>query len=471
MENGVRRPHIAVLPTPGMGHLFPLAELAKLLVHRHHFTITFITFAASDNSATQAFLSTLPSSITSVALPPVPLDDIPDGATIETRMSIVTLRSLPSLRTVLLDLQSTTNLVAFLADFFAADGFHIARELGILYYMFIPSNLQFLTVMFELPALDAAIKCEFPELEEPVRLPGCVPIPGPEILTPLRNRSTEEYKWMLHHAALYRQAQGILVNSFVAIEPGPAKILTSEEQGRPPVYPVGPMIQARSAAGAEGAACLRWLDEQPAGSVIFVSFGSGGTLSRKQLWELAMGLEQSKQRFLWVVRSPCDEDSSSTYFTASTKENPLSYLPEGFTERTKEVGLVVPSWAPQIDVLGHAATGGFLSHCGWNSTLESVAHGVPMIAWPLFAEQTMNAVMLAEAVRIAIRPVAGEDGFFYRGEIARVVRELMEGEQGKAVRNRVWLLKEAAGAALSEEGSSLKALDEVAAKWKSFKAV
>ncbi|KAG0499297.1 hypothetical protein HPP92_003602 [Vanilla planifolia] len=473
MENGGGergaglRPHIAVLPTPGMGHLFPLAELAKILVSRYHFTATFITFAVSENKATRDFLSTLPSAISSVSLPAVPLDDVPPDATIETRMSIVSIRSLPAIRDVLQELRSTTNLVAFLADFFAADSFCIARELGIFYYMFIPTNLQFLTLMFELPTLHATVKCPFQELVEPIKLPGCVPIPGPQILTPLRNRSNDCYRWMLHHADLYHQAQGILVNSFVAMEPRSAKHLTAGGRAgsHPPVYPVGPMIQSPSATSPTSL-CIKWLDEQPQCSVLFVSFGSGGTLTRRQLGELALGLEQSGQRFLFVVRSPSDEDSSSTYFTASTRENPLSYLPEGFLERTKDVGLVVPSWAPQIEVLSHDATGGFLSHCGWNSTLESVSRGVPMIAWPLFAEQSMNALMLENAARIALRPKAGDDGTFGREEIARVVRELMEGDGGKEARNRVKELKAAAAAALAEGGSSYAALDEVANKWK-----
>ncbi|KAL0905993.1 hypothetical protein M5K25_024452 [Dendrobium thyrsiflorum] len=463
---GSRRFHLAVLPTPGMGHLFPLAELSKLLVQRHNFTVTFITFAVADNKATQTFLSTLPSSITSISLPSVPVDDVPSDASIETRMSIVSIRSLPALRSVLLDLQSSTNLVAFLADFFATDGFQIARDLGILYYMFIPTNLQLLSLMLQLPALDAAVKCPYQDLKEPIKLPGCVPIPGPEIVTPLLDRSNDAYKWMLHHAALYRQAQGILVNSFSAIEPGAAKLLTEEEEGRPPVYPIGPMIKASSSSGASP--CLKWLDEQPQGSVLFVSFGSAGTLTKKQLEKLALGLEASKQRFLFVLRSPCDEDSSSTYFTAQTKENPLVYLPEGFIERTQGVGFVVPSWAPQIEVLAHSSTGGFLSHCGWNSTLESVTHGVPMIAWPLFAEQAMNAMMLVEGVKIAIRPKKGDDGLIDSEEIARVVKELMEGEEGKVLRNRVKELKEATAVALAEGGSSYKALNEVADKWKSF---
>ncbi|KAG0454730.1 hypothetical protein HPP92_023679 [Vanilla planifolia] len=471
MENGgSHRPHIAMLPSPGIGHLFPLAELAKLLVDRHQFTVTFINFAASENKTTQAVLSTLPSSITSVSLPPVPLDDLPDDAAIETRMSIVSLRSLPALRSVLSELRSTTNLVAFLADFFAADGLSVARDLGIFHYMFVPTNLHFLTLMLELPALVDAKKVPCTELAKPVPLPCCVPILAQQIPVPLRDSANEAHRWMIRHAGFYRQAQGILVNSCAAIEPGPAKVLTSATgaPSHPPVYLVGPLIKSPSDSVSKlKSSCIRWLDDQPQGSVLFVSFGSGGTLSRRQLGELALGLELSGHRFLFTVRST-NEDSASAYFTAITKENPLCHLPEGFIDRTKDHGLVVPSWAPQIEVLAHASTGGFLSHCGWNSTLESIAHGVPMIAWPLFAEQMMNAVMLTEAARVAVHPKPGEDGIYDREEVARVVRELMEGEKGKLVRHKVRELKEAAATALVVGGSSYSALEEVTQKWKSF---
>lgn len=82
------------------------------------------------------------------------------------------------------------------------------------------------------------------------------------------------------------------------------------------------------------------------------------------------------------------------------RDDPISYLPEGFVERTAEVGLVVPSWAPQVPILSHESTGSFLSHCALNSTLESIVHGVPMIAWPLYAEHKMYATLLPEEFTI-----------------------------------------------------------------------
>ncbi|KAG1335168.1 Hydroquinone glucosyltransferase [Cocos nucifera] len=451
-----------------MGHLIPLAELAKRLVAQHGFTLTFITLGGSASKAQSAFLAALPPSISSLTLPPVPLDDLPPDARIETIMSVTAIRSVPAVHDILRDLQSSTNLVAFIADLFGADTFDAAKQLGIPHYMFIPSNLMMLTLMFHLPTLDATTTCEYRDLAGPLELPGCVPVPGRDLLHPLQDRSNECYRWMVHHARRYREAEGILVNTFDAIEPGAAKILRKKESGRPAVYPIGPLIQTGSPAGLYGWECLRWLDEQPRKSVLFVSFGSGGTLPKAQLGELALGLEMSGQRFLWVVRSPSDGgESSGSYFDPHGKGyDPFGFLPEGFVSRTKNMGLLVPSWAPQIQVLAHGATGGFLMHCGWNSTLESVVNGVPMIAWPLYAEQRQNAVMLVEGVKAALRPKEGEDGLIGREEIARVVKELMEGEEGKRVGNRVKELQEAGTRGLEKDGLAYMTLAEVANIWK-----
>ncbi|KAG0465430.1 hypothetical protein HPP92_019594 [Vanilla planifolia] len=469
-DGGAQRPHVAILPTPGTGHLFPIAELAKLLVDRHGFTATIITFAESANKTQSNILASLPSSITTVVLPPVSLSDLPPDARIETRISLASARAVPSVRSVLLSLRSSTRLVAFVVDLFASPASDAALELSIPRYVFIPTNLQFLTLMLHFHSLHAATNLDFWQLPEPVRLPGFPPIPGQDILHPLQDRKNPCYKWMLEQARRYRESDGILVNSFDAIEEEAAKLLTGgDATGWPRVYPVGPLIRTRGASREEGAYCIRWLDEQPQGSVIYVSFGSAGTLSTEQLVELAMGLEASGQRFLWVLRSPSDANSAASYFTARSADDPLTYLPEGFLERTKGVGLVVASWAPQIEVLGHAATGGFLSHCGWNSTLESVVNGVPMIAWPLFAEQRMNAVMLVDGVGVALRVKGREDGVVERAEVARLVRELMEGERGKELRKRAKELEAAAAKALAEEdGSSSRALAAVAERWKKY---
>jgi len=306
----------------------------------------------------------------------------------------------------------TARLVAFVADQFGMDSLDAARDAGVgTRCLFMPMNLHALSLVLRLPDLAASVAGEFRDLAEPVRLPGCVPVPGSDIPSPLQDRSNPSYTVMVHLPKRYREADAILVNSFDAVEPEVAEVLRQPEPGRPPVYPIGPLIRqfVGSSTDANGtlprsprAACLEWLDRQPGRSVIFVSFGSAGSLPKEQMHELALGLELSAQRFLWVVRSPSDEGTlSDNYYNPESKKDPFAYLPEGFLERTKDVGLLVPSWAPQTQVLAHSATGGFLTHYGWKSTVESLVHGVPMVAWLLFAEQRLNAVMLSEGVGAA----------------------------------------------------------------------
>uniref|UniRef100_A0A8I6Z8R1 Glycosyltransferase n=1 Tax=Hordeum vulgare subsp. vulgare TaxID=112509 RepID=A0A8I6Z8R1_HORVV len=143
--------------------------------------------------------------------------------------------------------------------------------------------------------------------------------------------------------------------------------------------------------------------------------------------------------------------------------DPLRHLPEGFVERTNGRGLLVPLWAPQVEILNHAAVGGFVSHCGWNSTLESVAAGVPMVAWPLYAEQRMNAVMLSsERVCMALwerPPPRDKDGeVVHREEVAALARELMEGEKGAAARKKAGHLRVEAEIASAPDGPQDRAV-------------
>eukprot|EP00262_Sarcandra_glabra_P013006 TRINITY_DN3492_c0_g1_i1.p1 TRINITY_DN3492_c0_g1~~TRINITY_DN3492_c0_g1_i1.p1 ORF type:complete len:470 (-),score=25.70 TRINITY_DN3492_c0_g1_i1:88-1497(-) len=460
--------HIAIVPSPGMGHLIPLAEFARRLVLQHNISVTFISLAAdSSNKAQKAVLDALPKTINSIQLPPISFDDVPQDIKVETRISLTVIRSLPFLRPALTKMTSESPLSAIVVDLFGTDVFDLAKELAVPPYIFFPSTGMALALFSHLPTLDATFSCEYRDLPEPVKLPGCIPIRGKDLLDPLQDRKNAAYMWLQHHAKRYKEANGILVNTFEALESGAIKGLKEEGEHKVPVYPVGPLIQIGSGAGgSDGCECLRWLDEQPRGSVLFVSFGSGGTLSLEQLNELALGLEMSEQRFLWVVRSPHDKAANASFFSAESIKDPFDFLPEGFLTRTKGFGLVVPSWAPQIQVLSHVSTGGFLTHCGWNSVLESVVHGVPLIAWPLYAEQKMNSVMLVDDLKVALKPRCGENGVVAREEISKVVKGLMEGEEGKGVRSKMRELKDAAATALGEGGSSCKSLSEVANIWK-----
>ncbi|KAF3968558.1 hypothetical protein CMV_007571 [Castanea mollissima] len=461
-----QKPHIAILPSPGMGHLIPLVEFAKLLILHHDFHITcIIPTIGSPSKAMKEVLQALPNSIDHVFLPPVSMEEL-EGVKPGIQITLTMTRSLPPLRDVLTSLVATTRLVALVVDLFGTDALDVAKELNVSTYIFYPTNAMVVSLVLHLPKLDETVSCEYRDLPEPVKLPGCVPIHGRDLLDPVQDRTTELYKLFLRSAKWMRLVEGIIVNTFMELDGNVIKALEEEEDKSLTLYTIGPIIQSGSINQVEGSDCLRWLDNQPRGSVLFVCFGSGGTLAYDQMQELALGLELSKQKFLWVVRSPNNESGQAAYFSDQTLgNNPLSFLPEGFKERTKGQGLVVPSWAPQAQVLSHGSTGGFLSHCGWNSTLESIMQGIPLIAWPLFAEQRMNAVLLTDDLQVALRPKANEKNLVDGEEIAKVINSLMVGEEGKKIRNRMKDLKIAAEKALSPNGSSTMALADLASHW------
>lgn len=474
-ETLAQTPHVVVVPTPGMGHLIPLAEFAKRLVLQHHFTVTFVLPTDGPISAAQkSVLEKLPAGISYTCLPPVSFDDLAADVKIETRISLQITRSLPAFRDEFKSLVARTKTVALVVDLFGTDAFEVAIEFKVSPYIFFPSTGMCLSLFLQyMSELDQKVSGEYRDMTEPVQIPGCVPIHGKDLLAPVQDRKNEAYKWVLHHAKRYRMAEGIVANTFMELEPGAVKSLQEPEPGKPTVYPVGPLIKmgesgAGKLNGTTAGRCpiVEWLDEQPRGSVLYVSFGSGGTHTHKQLIEIASGLEMSEQRFIWVVRCPNDAISNATYFSLQSSTNPLDFMPPGFLDRTKGLGLVVPDWAPQTQILSHEAVGGFLTHCGWNSILESVVYGVPLIAWPMYAEQRMNAVMVTEDMKVALRPKTGEDGLVGKLEIANAAKALIQGEEGKEVRKNMKNLKDAAHRVLSPDGSSTKALADLASKLK-----
>ena len=470
-----QKPHVAILPSPGLGHLNPLVEFARRLITDHNFTVTFLvpTDIIPPSPAEKAILHSLPpNKVDHIFLPPVNMDDLPKGTKFVTFLTLAVTRSLPALRDIFKSLVSRFKLVSLVVDLFGTDAFDVAREFNVSAYIFYTSTAMDLSLFLHLPELDETVPCEYRDLTEPVRLPGCVPIPGKDLFDPLQDRTNDAYKLVLHNATRFRLADGIMLNSFKELEPGAIQALLEKQpcndKPKPPIYPVGPLVNMKPRVNdvESSSDALAWLDKQPRGSVLFVSFGSGGTHSSEQIHEIAMGLALSGVRFLWVVRRPFDKkDDGATYFGRNDRPS-FDFLPDGFLEGTKGVGLVMHPWAPQAQILAHESTAGFMTHCGWNSSLESVINGVPLVAWPLYAEQRMNALVLTQEMKVALRPKASENGVVKREEIAKVVKSLIEGEEGKRLRKRIEELKEAATKTLSQDGASTKALSEVVAKWK-----
>lgn len=189
--------------------------------------------------------------------------------------------------------------------------------------------------------------------------------------------------------------------------------------------------------------CLKWLDSKKPNSVIYVCFGSVTNFASSQLYEIAIALEASGQDFVWVIR----------------KVKNVEELPEGFEERVKGKGLIIKGWAPQVLILDHEAVGGFVTHCGWNSTLEGVCAGVPMVTWPFFADQFYNEKLVTEVLRIGVAVGVQQwsrngSGGIKREAIEKAVKSLMVGKESEEMRRRAKELKEMARKAVEEGGSS-----------------
>ncbi|XP_028787318.1 UDP-glycosyltransferase 72B1 [Neltuma alba] len=464
-----KSPCIAMVPAPGFSHLLPLIEFSKRLVVRqpHFHFIFFIPTLGPPSPTTISIFESVPPQIDFTILPQINMEDL-KAEDPETQIYNTVTLSLPSLHHALSSFDSLTHhLVALVVDFFSMDALDIAKELKLKSYLLYPSSTTLLSLFLHFPELDEdheMVPTGFRELSHPLKLPGCISFQGKDLPDPLQERSSGGYKTILHACKKLCLSDGILVNSFVDLEREVA-IALQESDNHPLVYHVGPITQIRSTSINESNSdCLTWLGNQPRNSVLYVSFGSGGTLSQEQLNELAFGLEMSGHKFLWVLRAPSGV-ANSAYLSAQ-KEDPLDFLPKGFLERTKDQGFMVPSWAPQVEVLKHESTGGFLTHCGWNSTLEAIVYGKPMIVWPLFAEQKMNAVMLTEQFKVAVRPKGDENknGTVMREEVARVVKILME-DEGRELQRKIQVFKDAAAKALSEDGSSTRTVSILAQEW------
>ncbi|MFS7895758.1 putative anthocyanidin 3-O-glucosyltransferase [Helianthus anomalus] len=469
------KPHVALLASPGMGHITPLYELAVRLVTQHNFQVTFLVITAGSTVAQDSYLTAYPiPDLHIVDLPPPDMsNELLKNMKTVARLCYLVEQSIRPLRSILNGLKRP-KVKALIIDMFCTGVFEACKDLSIPVYSFFTASAALLTFALYLPTLDCKADGEYVDLPAPVKVPGCNPIQTQDLMYLVPKSMINEYQQWFMHVSRLPMVTGIFVNSWEDLESVSLNAVKHEpffaNIPTPRVYPIGPLTkQAEPVLSKYEKETIAWLDKQPKDSVLFVALGSGGTLTSEQLTELAWGLELSQQRFVLVVRKPSDCAISGYFSAGRDADDPKAYLPDGFVERTKGVGLVVSSWAPQVGVLSHPSTGAFLSHCGWNSTVESVKYGVPIIAWPLYAEQGINAALLSNEVGVAMRmPMVGEGGetvVVQRKKIESVVKAVMEGEEGKKLRRRAKELQASGRETLSRGGSSYETLARVAESW------
>ncbi|CAA7019406.1 unnamed protein product [Microthlaspi erraticum] len=443
----ITKPHAVMLASPGMGHVIPVIELGKRLAGSHGFRITIFVLEADAASAQSQFLSSPGSDaslIDIIGLPSPDISGLVDSSTfIAVKILFMMRETVSTLRSKIAAMQPKPT--ALIVDLLGLDAIPIGKEFNMLTYAFIPSSARFLAVSMYFPTLDKDVEEEHIVNKKPLAIPGCEPVRFEDTLESYLDPTDQIYQELVPLSSLPPTADGIIVNSWDDMESKTLKSLQDPNLlgkiARVPVYPIGPLCRPADPSSANHPV-LDWLNEQQDESVLYISFGSGGSLSSKQLTEFAWGLELSQQRFVWVVRPPVDGSASSEYLSVQRGDCTPDYLPEEFVSRTQERGLVVPSWAPQAEILAHKAVGGFLTHCGWNSILESVVSGVPMIAWPLFGDQKMNATLLNEELGIAVRSKELPwEGVIPRSEVEVLVRRIMVEEEGCEMRKKVKKLR------------------------------
>eukprot|EP00252_Welwitschia_mirabilis_P018152 TRINITY_DN4039_c0_g1_i1.p1 TRINITY_DN4039_c0_g1~~TRINITY_DN4039_c0_g1_i1.p1 ORF type:complete len:514 (-),score=28.56 TRINITY_DN4039_c0_g1_i1:95-1636(-) len=506
LQKNQRKTHVALFTSPGMGHLIPSCEFARRLSLDFGCKVTFILYSSFNSSAqASSYIRSLADpalQIDFVYLPEIKFED--ENAVLPVKINFILKNSVAPLQEILSSFKSSPSPIsAFVTDFLCARLIKDIAEIQIPTYILFTCSAAFLRFMFRqlesgnpfpLPPMPGMMQMPPPpsisgadmppppsisgaDMPPPPSMPGAGMPPPPSMPgmpgmdqlqvpgMPLPEGSGPNFTPLMDEARLIKSATGILINTFAELEGSALKELS--EMGKntdlPRIHPVGPLIPS---AKDQESACLKWLDDQPPSSVVFISFGSGATVSVEQISEIAQGLEKSGQRFLWVVRKPLSNNADSTYFKIpETIVEDL--LPQGFLERTKDRGLVLPSWAPQTAVLAHPSTGGFVCHCGWNSILESVYFGVPMVAWPMFADQFLNAETVTKEYGLAVELQKEKDGSVKKEEVERAVCELMQGETGLKVRERYRHLREKGRLALQPGGSSWEDLASVVEKWKS----
>ncbi|CAL4947556.1 unnamed protein product [Urochloa decumbens] len=457
-------------PPVMISHLVPLVELGEL-VAAHGLEVTIVlggltddAAAATSSSIAEGAATAHPAGLSFHRLPYVTRPrDVPAHDYVLQTFALA--RASNSDLREFLRAASPSQVSALVLDFFCGCAVDVGAELGIPTYFFFTSSISGLAEMLYHPVIHeqtTALRLRGHGGDDHVHAPGNPPIP----LRDLPAAYADCLSLFLGVAEQMCKSHGLIVNSFRSLEPRATDAIvnglcTPPGCRTPPLHCIGPLLKLGE-AGTNRHECLAWLDAQPEASVVFLCFGTMGRFNMEQTRQVARGLERSGQRFMWVLRRPPDQDDGK--LNADPDLDAL--LPDGFLARTKDKGLVVKSWAPQREVLAHAAVGGFVTHCGWSSVLEAIMGGVPMLAWPMYAEQRMNKVFLVEGMQLAVVMEGYDKEMVGDEEVATKVRWLMESDGGRELRERARAARRRAKEALSDCGESRTSLLELVEQWK-----
>ncbi|XAR51668.1 Trans-zeatin O-beta-D-glucosyltransferase [Bertholletia excelsa] len=441
-------PHILVLPYPAQGHVKPLMLLAHSLA-KYGFRITFVSTEVTH----KCVLNVLEGK--DILGGQIHLVSIPDGAetwedrNVPGKLTEAMCRVMPGKLEELIrkinESDGVDKVIGIIADQSFGWALEVGKKIGIKLAAFLPAAAAQLVLGFSIPKLidDRIIDNNgTPTKKQTIQLSPSMP--------PM---STENFVWacfpslemqkiifdlMVRNNKAVALADWLICNSTYNLEPGAFSLA-------PEILPIGPILASDQLGNSTGnfwpedSTCLKWLDQQPPNSVIYVAFGSFTIFNQTQFQELALGLELTNRPFLWVVRPDITDGTKDSY-------------PDGFSGRVTTRGKMV-GWAPQQGVLSHPSVACFLSHCGWNSTMEGVSNGVPILCWPYFADQFLNQSYICDVWKVGLRFEKDERRIITREEIKKKVEQLLSQTIFKA---RAMELKEVTLSSIKEGGYSCK---------------
>lgn len=451
-----------MLPFPETGHINPMMQLAVYLSSCHGFIITFVNTQYNHSRMVSASTGHLPSELGLH----IQLVGVPDGLSeCDNRDNDVAIfvKIIENIGPVLEELIHKLNaegpcVNCIISDVMAVKTLDVANTLGIPRIAFWPPNASIHA--FICHAIHASSHGTFaakgvPEPNEMISFPGIPPVKGSQLPWLVGSKEVAEsiFRSDIRNMEALRQSKWILCNSVHELE---ATVQDFIPPGFPKVCPIGPILPSNllekncsredritTSLWVEQDECLDWLDAQEPHSVMYVSVGSIALLNKEQLYEVAYGLEASGIPVLWVLRADLGGASS---------------LPQGFMERN-EGRITIVGWCPQLLVLSHIAIGSFLTHCGWNSTIEAMSMGVPMLVWPQMVDQFANAQLVVNVWGVGLElGIEGGQGIVSRAAVHGQVRKLMAAYEGVLVRAKASQIRLLILQATKEGGSSHESL-------------
>nr|AYR16614.1 UDP-glucosyltransferase UGT83P1 [Polygala tenuifolia] len=444
-------PHVLVIPYPVQGHVIPLMSLSQKLV-KHGIKVTFVNTDACHKRVVSAI-----SDQDGLVGPNINLVSIPDGLEHEDdrnklgKLCSVMLETMPTKLEKLIEDISTVDvdnrITCVLADGCMGWTLEVAQKLGIKGALLWPASVTVFAVISNIPKMiDEGILDNngYSKGRQTFQLSPTMPEIDTVVIPWSSMGDTTSQNLVFEYFIRIIQTQNLaewtICNTVYEFEPEALALCTR-------VLPVGPLMetcQDRTSRGQfweDDYSCLDWLDQQPTKSVIYVAFGSLAVLNQIQFQELALGLELTGQPFLWVVRADDDSGTNTKY----------PYPDEFQGTRGKIIG-----WAPQQKILSHPAIACFISHCGWNSTLEGLSNGVPFLCWPYFADQFINKTYICDEWKVGLGFDFNDERIITRTEIKKKVDQLLSNEETRA---RSLKLKEIARNNMVEGGQSYENLN------------